>query len=158
MTLVEFSDEGLGVLLAMRTERDAPNRRIVLTKVAYVHLTPRSWGFVAYPEAWVQQNAAGIFVATEPKLAKIFRYPSRQRYEVAFLSKDLFDCAIQCLKERNISALYELIAVTFGTRQGFSIEAGCLLAPDEYSAETALVRDDGYIPRPPAISGGKNQL
>lgn len=60
MTLVEFSDEGLGVLLAMRTERDAPNRRIVLTKVAYVHLTPRSWGFVAYPEAWVQQNAAGI--------------------------------------------------------------------------------------------------
>ena len=96
----------------MKTDRDAANRRIVLTKVAYIRLDPRNFGFVAYPEVWIQQNAEGVFFAIEAKTGKNFRFPSRRRYEVGFLGKDIFECAIQCLKEHKIEALYELIAVT----------------------------------------------
>ena len=148
ITLVEFSDAGLGVLLASRTERDAANRRIVLSKVAYIRLEPKNWGFVALPEVWVGQDAAGVFTATEAKSGKLFRYPSRHRYEVCFLGKDLFDAAIQCLKDRKIEALYELIAVNFGVRPGFSIEAGCLLAPDDYAAEIDMKPDAEWVPTP----------
>ena len=150
LTLVEFSDAGLGVLLASRTDRDAPNRRIVLTKVAYVRLEPKNWGFMAYPEVWVQQDNDGIYTALEPKIGKLFRYPSRRRYEVAFVGKEIFDCAIQCLKDRKIASLYDLIGITFGARPGFSIEAGCLLAPDDYAAEPGAHRDDEWIPFPAA--------
>lgn len=151
LTLVEFSGEGLGILLAGVTERDAANRRIVLRKVAYVRIEPSAWGAAAYPEVWIQQDADGIFTAVESQSGKLFRHPSRRRYEVAFLSREIFDCAIQCVKERNVEPLYELVAVTLGQRPEFSIEAGCLLAPDDYAAETAYTTDDKWVAPPPRL-------
>jgi hypothetical protein len=151
ITLVEFSDQGLGVLLAAHTERDAANRRIVLKKVAYIHLEKKGWGACAFPEIWVQQNQEGIFLALEPQGGKIFRHPSRRRYEVAFLSKELFDCGIQCIKEHQPEPIYELIVVLFASRPGFSVESGFLLAPDDYAGETEFTPADQWVATPPPL-------
>jgi len=148
LTLVEFGD-ALGVLVAARTERDTDHRRIVLKKVGYIRLEPGGWGGTAYPEIHILQNAEGLFVAVEPRTNKILRHPSRRRYEIAFIGKDLFDCAIQCLRERDAEPLAELIAVTFAGRDGFSVEHGCLVAPDDYAAERTAVSEDGLLPTPP---------
>jgi hypothetical protein len=150
LTLVEFSD-ALGLLLASRTERDVQNRRLVLKGVGYIRLEPRSWGAAAYPEIWLQQTAAGLFVATDPRTHKVFRHPSRRRYEVAFLSRELFDCAIQCVKDKRVEPLYELLAVSLGNRPGFSVESGCLLAPDDYAAEHNLPSGVQWVDIPPRI-------
>ena len=148
LALVEFGD-CLGFLITARTERDAPNRRIILKKVAYVRLEPEGWGGTAYPEIHVQQNEEGLFMAVEPRTGKVLRHPSRPRYEIAFISKDIFECAIQCIKERKREPLCELVAVTFGTRQGFSLEAGNLLAPEDYAAERTAVPEDKFLSPPP---------
>lgn len=148
ITLVEFG-ESLAILLAAVTERDAENRRIVLKKVGYVRLDAKGWGVALYPEVWVSQTNDGLFFAMDPKTQKSFRYPSRRRYEVAFLSKDLFECAISCLKEKRPQPLMELIAVTFGSRPGFSVEAGCLLAPDDYAGEYSAPFAAGFTDPPP---------
>lgn len=151
ITLVEFSGEGLGILLAARTERDAVRRRLILKKVAYVRLEQRVWGAMAFPEVWIEQTAEGLFVALDAATGRVFRYPSARRYEVAFLSKDLFECAIQCVKEHKPDPLYELIAVTFATRPAFSIEAGFLVAPDDYAAEPATPSGKDWVPLPPRV-------
>lgn len=149
MVLVEFSDQGLGILLAAHTERDPANRRIVLKKVAYIRLEKKGWGAFAFPEIWVQQNQEGLFLALEPRGGKIFRHPSRRRYEVSFLSKELFDCCIQCIKEHAATPIYELLVVLFASRPGFSIESGFLLAPDDYAAETEFTPADQWVATPP---------
>lgn len=134
ITLIEFGD-GLGVLLAARTERHKEKRRLILKKVAYIRLGSDHWGVTAFPEVWVEQNEQKLFVATEPHTGRFFHDPSRRRYEVAFLSKELFDCAIQCIKDRDPRAIYELVAVTFGTREGFSVENEGLVGPEDYASE-----------------------
>jgi hypothetical protein len=155
LTLVEFS-EALGILIAARTERDASNRRVILKKVGYMRLEPEGWGGTAYPEIHLQQNDAGLFVAVEPRTGKVLRHPSLRRYEVAFISKELFDCAISCLKEHRAEPLYELIAVTFNGRDGFSVDAGCLVAPDDYAAERHAINVDEYLPVPPHFSSSQS--
>ena len=149
ITLVEFSGEGLGILLAAKTERDAANRRLVLKKVAYVRLEQKDWGATGFPEVWIQQDKDGLFLAIEAQSGNIFRHPSRPRYEVAFLSKEIFECSIQCLKEHKPGPLYELAAVTFASRPGFSVESGCLLAPDDYAAENSLPAGKEWMAVPP---------
>ena len=151
ISLIEFSDQGLCILLAGRTERDTANRRLVLKKVAHVRLGQKDWGGAAFPEIWIQQNKEGLFLAIDPASGKIFRHPSRRRYEIAFLSKDVFECGIQCLKERRIKPLYELLVVAFASRAGFSVEAGCLLAPDDYAAETTFIPADQWVSPPPPV-------
>jgi hypothetical protein len=153
ITLVEFGG-ALGVLIAERTERDGVNRRLVLRKVAYVRSDGRAWGVKGYAEVWIQQNKEGVFLAVEPASNKFFRYPSRPRYEVAFVSREIFDCAIQCLKERTFEPFYELLIVTFGGRPGFSVESGCLLASEDYAGETSVVPPAGWVADPmPAPAG-----
>lgn len=151
ITLIEFGD-GVGILLAARTERDAANKRVVLKKVGYIRLTPEGWGATACQEAWVGKDDAGIFRAIDAANGKVFRYPSRRRYEVAFISKEVFETAIQCVKEKNPLALYELIAVTFGRREDFSVEEGALVGPDDYSSDPNLVPGDQLIPFPNLIA------
>jgi hypothetical protein len=150
LTLVEFSDV-LGLLLASRTERDDANRRLVLKGVGYVRIEPRAWGAAAYPEVWLQQTPAGFFVATDPRTNRVFRHPSRRRYEVSFLSKEVFDCAIQCIKEKRVAPIYELAVVSLGARPGFSVESGCLLAPDDYASEHSLPGGVQWIDQPPRV-------
>lgn len=151
ITLIEFGD-GVGVLLAARTERDAVNKRVVLKRVGYVRLTPtEGWGATACQEVWVGKDDAGIFRATDAANGKQFRWPTRRRYEVAFLSPELFETAIQCIKDKNAIALYELIAVTFGRREDFSVEEGALVGPDDYSSDPNLAPPDQLLPFPPLI-------
>jgi hypothetical protein len=157
LTLVEFSGEGLGLLLTAITERDVANRRIVLKKVAYVRLEPKDWVFVALPEFCIQQNPDGVFVAVEAKSGKIFRHPSRRHYELAFLSKELFECCIQCLKDREAGPLFELAAVSLGSKPGFSVESGFLVAPDDYASETTYGQDDNWLAVPPRLKQGNGQ-
>lgn len=148
LTLVEFNN-ALGLLLASRTERDAPNRRIVLKGVGYIRIEQRGWGAAAYPEIWVQQAQSGLFLAIEPKTQRVFRHPSRRRYEVSFLSRDIFECAVQCIKEKRINPLYELVVITFGTRPDFTVESGCLLAPEDYAAESVMPGNMSWVEYPP---------
>lgn len=150
ITLIEFGD-GVGVLLAARTERDAEHKRVVLKKVGYVRLTPEGWGATACQEVWVGKDETGIFRATDAANGKFFRWPTHHRYEVAFLSPELFETAIQCLKDKNPIALYELIAVTFGRREDFSVEEGALVGPDDYSSDPNLDPPDLLLPFPPMI-------
>lgn len=151
LTLVEFGD-ALGVLIAARTERDTANKQILLKRVAYIRIEPSNWGAVAVPEVWIKQDQNGVFMALEPKTRKIFPYPSRKRYEFTFLSRELFECAIGCVKKKTVVPLYELIAISLGSRPGFSIEHGCLLAPDDYAAERTLVGSEKLVPPPSRIS------
>ena len=151
ITLVEFSGEGLGILLAQKTERDPARRRLVLKKAAYVRLERKDWGAMAFPEVWIEQDHEGLFIAVEAQTGKIFRHPSLRRYEVAFLAPDVFECSIQCLKEKRPEPLYELIAVTFASRPDFSVEAGFLVAPDDYAAEQSQEPPSGWIPLPPRV-------
>ncbi len=151
LTLVEFGD-GVGVLIAARTERDAANKRVVLKKVGYVRLTPDGWGASAVQEIWVGRNEQGLFTATDAASGRLFRYPSRRRYEVAFISQELFETAIQSIKQRTPGALYELIAVTFAGRGEFELEEGALVGPDDYSNEPNLIPPDQLIPFPPPMS------
>ncbi len=150
LTLIEFGD-GLSVLLAAATERDAEHKRVVLKKVAYIRLRPEGWGASACQEAWVGKDEQGVFTAAEAATGKLFRYPSRYRYEMAFISKDLFDTAIQCVKDRAPAALYELIAVTFAGREQFTLEQGALVGPDEYSAEKNLYPAEQLLAFPPEV-------
>ena len=147
LTIIEFGD-ALGLLLASRTERDLANRRLVLKKVGYIRMEPHRWGATAFGEVWIRQNEQGLFVAEESHSGCIFRQPSRRRYEVAFLSREIFDCAIQCLKDRKIEPIYDLICVNFANRQGFSLETGGLLAPDDYAAEPLDLPEDRCVPAP----------
>ncbi len=151
LTLVEFG-EALGVLVAGRTEPDPANRRLILKKVAYVRLEPDGWGAATLPEAWIQQNEEGLFMVVDPATGKIFRDPSKRRYEVGFLGKDIFECTIQCLKERKSEPLYELAVITFAKRKGFSMEHGGLMAPDDYAAERHAVSLDQLVPIPPRLN------
>ena len=149
ITLVEFSGEGLGILLAAQTDRDPSNRRLQLKKVAYIRIEQRTWGFSAFPEVWIQQNQEGMFLAVEAQSGRIFRHPSRRRYEIAFLSKEIFEAGIQCLKERMPEPLYELVAVSFGTRPDFSVDSGFLLAPEDYAAEVNYAQsEEQWVPFP----------
>jgi hypothetical protein len=103
------------------------------------------------PEVWIQQDREGLFLAVDAQSGKIFRHPSRLRYEVAFLSKEIFECSVQCLKERTPASLYELAVVTFAIRPGFGVEAGCLLAPEDYAGETSIEAGQEWVPFPPRI-------
>lgn len=150
ITLVEF-DRDLGVLLAGRTEQDAANKRLVLKKVAYVRLGSDQWGASPLPEVHIRQDKEGVFMAYEPQAQKVVRYPSKIRYEVAFLPKDLFDAALQCIKQRDPAPLYELIVVTFGERPGFEVEEGALVAPSDYASLQDRVPQDKLVPLPPAV-------
>jgi hypothetical protein len=153
LTLIEIGD-AFAVLIAARTEPDPANRRLVLKKVAYVRLESDGWGAAGLPEAWIQQNAEGLFLVVDPVTGRVFREPSRRRYEVGFLSKEIFECTIQCLKDRQPGPIYELAVVTFAKRKGFSFEAGGLLAPDDYAGERGVVPDDQLVPLPPRLSSG----
>lgn len=148
LTMVEFGD-ALGILLAERTERDTANRRIVLKKVAYIRFQEDGWGGVGLTEIWVEQDRNELFHAIEPKSGKVLRYPSRRRYEVAFLSREIFDCAIQCLRERQAESIYELVVVNFGTREGFSVEGGNLLTPEDYASERQPIDGVQWLDTPP---------
>jgi hypothetical protein len=150
MSLIEFGD-ALGLLLAARTERNTEKKQIVLKKVAYIRIESASWGAQAFPEIWIQQNKEGLYMAVEAENKRIFPYPSRHRYEVAFLGREIFECAIKCLKEKKITPLYELSVVIFASREGFSTENGYLLAPDSYAAEQPGFSEDKWIPPPPPI-------
>lgn len=150
ITLVEFGD-ALGLLLAARTEREPGKRRLILKKVAYLHLRAKSWGYTIYPEVWVEQMDGGVYRAIDAKSKKVFPNPSKRRYEVAFLKKEIFDCAIQCMKSRQVDAIYELIVVTFGKREGFEVEQGALLAPEDYATVTSLDSGEEWVPKPEAI-------
>ena len=150
ITLIEFGDH-LGLLLAERTERDETNRRLLLKKVAYLRIGAKGMGVVALPEVWIQQTREGIFAAADPTSGQVFRYPSRLRYEVAFLSRAVFDAAVQCLKSRSPGAINDLIVVSFAGRSGFSVEAGCLVGPDDYAAENVNEPPKGWIPFPPIL-------
>lgn len=147
LTLIEFGD-ALGMLIAARTEKDPEHRRLVLKKTGYLRITPNGWGVSGYQEVWIQQNKNGFFLAVEPSTKRVFRHPSRRRYEFGFLSKDVFDCALKNIRERRIQAIYELMVVLFGSRQDFSVEAGGLLAPDDYASETSLLGDDLLVASP----------
>jgi hypothetical protein len=147
IAIVEFGD-ALGLLLAERTERDAANRRLVLKKAVYIHIRQDGWGCTAFPEIWIGQVKDGPFTAVEPKSGKVLRHPSRRRYEVSFLTREIFECAIQCLKERDPKAIYELVLVTFGTREGFSVESGSLLAPEDYADVRDLEAGREWMPLP----------
>lgn len=151
ITLIEFGD-GVAILLAARTERDAAKKRVVLKKALYVRLTPEGWGFGASQEVWVGKDDAGIFRAIDAATGKVFRYPTRRRYEVAFISQELFDTAVICVKERNPIPLYELVAVTFGRREDFSVEEGALVGPDDYSSDPNIVPTDQLLPFPNMIT------
>ncbi|MCL5270348.1 MAG: hypothetical protein M1457_07330 [bacterium] len=148
ITLVEFGDAA-GLLLAQRTERVVDKRRLLLQKVAYVRLEEKTWGISAYPEVWIEQNAEGLFVAIDAATGKVFHDPSRRRYEVAFMSNEIFNLTIQCLKERKAEPIYELMVVSFALRPGFSAEKHGLLAPDDYAAERSAVADNQWVPYPP---------
>lgn len=147
LAIVEF-DLALGMLLSERTERDVPNRRLVLKKVAYIRIMENDWGVAAIPEIWIGQTRGGNFTAVEPKSGRILRHPSHKLYEVATLKREIFDCAIQCLKDRDPRAIYELAVVTFGSREGFSVESGSLLAPDDYAAVRELEPGREWMPPP----------
>jgi hypothetical protein len=150
LSLIEFAD-GLGLLVAERTERDAANRRLVLKKVAYVRIQENGWGASAHAELWIEQDKGGGFRAVEPKSGRVLRHPSRRRYEVAFLPRDIFDCAIQCIKDRQPDPLFDLALVTFGAREGFGVEQGNLLAPDDYADVRQLEPGREWFPTPPPI-------
>jgi hypothetical protein len=151
LTLVEFGD-ALGVLIAGRTEADPAHRRLILKKVAYVRLESDNWGAATFAEAWIQQTPEGLFTVLDPATQKVFRDPSRRRYEVGFMTKDLFDCTIQCLKDRKPGPIYELAVVTFAQRKGFSVVRGGLVAPDDYASERDAVPADRFVPLPPRLS------
>lgn len=154
LSLIEFGD-ALSLLLAERTERDVANRRLILKKVAYIRIKDDGWGVSGYPELWIEQNAEQTFQALEPKTGKILRYPSRRRYEVSFLTRDIFDCAIQCIKERQPDAIYELVLVTFGTREEFSVEANSLVGPGDYATERNLEPGREWLATPPLFEAGR---
>jgi hypothetical protein len=147
LTLIEFSDH-LGLLMAERTERDETNRRLVLRKVAYIRVGAEGTGVVALPEVWIQQTREGIFAAVDPASGQVFRFPSRLRYEVAFISRALFEATLQCLKSRSTAAINDLIVVNFSGRSGFTVEAGCLVGPDDYAAENVQEPPKGWVPFP----------
>ncbi len=147
LSLIEFGD-ALGLLLAAKTERNLERKQIILKRVAYIRIDSTSWGAQAIPEVWIQQDNEGLYTAIEAKSKKIFRYPSRDRYEMAFLSREIFECAIKCLKEKNMTPLYELCVVIFASRDGFDAENGCLLAPDSYAAERPELDGDQWITTP----------
>ncbi len=154
ITLIEFGD-GIGVLLAARTERDNEHKRVVLKKVAYIRLTPEGWGATALPEAWVGKGEDGIYRAMDAANGKLFRWPTRRLYEFAFISAEIFETAIQCMKDKNPVALYELVAVTFGTHKDFSVEEGALVGPDDYSSDPNLASPDLLLPFPPVIKAAE---
>jgi hypothetical protein len=148
LSLIEFAD-GLGLLLAERTERDAANRRLLLKKVAYVRIQDSGWGASACAELWIEQDKDGVFRAVEPKSGRVLRHPSRRRYEVAFLTRDIFECAIQCIKDRQPDPLFDLTLVTFGARDGFGVDRGNLLAPADYADIRQLEAGREWFPPPP---------
>ena len=147
VALVEFGED-LGILLAARTERDTVNRRLVLKKVAYLRIGPQGWGATALPEVWIHQNESGICMAIEPRTGKVFRHPSRLRYEVVFLSPEIFECAVQCLKQQRVEPVYDLIVVAFSSRDGFSVENKGLVGPEGYADERELAGEDQWMPTP----------
>ena len=153
LTVVEFGD-ALGLFLAARTERDSANRRIVLRKVAYVRLEPEAWGVTAFKEIRIEQKDS-VFVAVEPASGKYFRDPSRRRYEIVFLSPEIFECAIQSVKERNPGPIHELVLVTLSNRPGFRVEDGVLSAPEDYAAERGTVEQDRLIAPPERVAPGR---
>lgn len=153
ITLIEFGD-ALGLLLATRTERDPENRRIVLSRVAHVRLERRGWGASPYPTVYVEQLPDGLYRAVEAQSKRIFPYPSRRRYEVGFISKDIFEAAVNCLKQRTIGPVYDLVAVTFGSRPDFDIEYGCLLGPEDYASEKSLEPPLQWTSPPPIMTSG----
>ena len=132
--------------------RDTANRRLALHNGAYIRLQEHGWSAAAYPELWIEQTKDGVFRAVEPKSGNILRYPSRRRYEVSFLTHDIFDCAIECLKEKQSKPLYELVVVTFGNREGFIVDAGNLLAPDDYASVRELEPGRQWFPTPPLFT------
>ena len=150
ISLIEFGD-ALGLLLAAKTERNTERKQIILKKVAYIRIDSTSWGAQAIPEVWIQQDNGGLYTAIEAKSKKIFHCPSRDRYEVAFLTRGIFECAIKCLKEKNITPLYELCVVIFASRDGFDAENGYLLAPSSYAAERPELDGDKWISIPSAV-------
>jgi hypothetical protein len=156
LSLVEFGD-ALGLLLAERTERDVANRRLLLKKVVYLRIKEDGWGVTPYPEIWIEQTKEGHFRAVEPRTGDILRYPSRRHYEVSFLTRDIFECAIQCLKERDTRPIYELAMVNFGTREGFSVEAGSLLAPGDYADEREPDQGRQWLPTPMPMEADKKK-
>ena len=147
VTLVEFADN-LGLLFASQTEQDTARRRVVLKKVAYIRISSNGWGGTAFPEVWIEQSASGTYQARETKTGAIFQHPSRRQYEVVFLSRDIFDMAIQCLKQRNLVPLLELVMVTFSTCEGFELDSGALVGPDDYAALREIPPKAQWIPPP----------
>ncbi len=147
LTLIEFGD-ALGLLLATRTERLAEQRRVALKKVAYVRISGQSWGRMAYPEIWIQKNEDGLFVAQDAASGRIFHDPSKRIFEIAFLSPEIFECTIQCLKEGKPGPLLELVALSFCHRPGFSLEQNYLVAPEDYAAERHAITRDIWVPDP----------
>lgn len=150
ITLIEFGDH-LGLLLADRTERDESNRRLLLKKTAYLRLGADGFGASMFPEVWVQQTPQGVFVAADPASGQVFRFPSRPRYEIAFLSRPVFEAAVQCLRSRSMAAINDLIVVSFAGRSGFSVEAGCLVGPEDYAAESVQEPPKGWVPFPSVL-------
>lgn len=148
ITLIEFGD-ALGFLLGMQTEKDNTQRRLILRKAAYVRIDESGWGVSGFKEVWIQQNKTGIFLAIDAATRKAFRYPSKRHYEFGFLSKDVFACAAETIKQGQVQALLELLLVVFGDRPDFSVEGGGLLGPEDYAAETALLNSDQMVPLPP---------
>ena len=88
-------------------------------------------------------------MAVDPTTHRTFPYPSRRHYEFSFLNGEIFDCAVENLKERRIQPIYELLVVTFGNRPNFSVEEGGLVGPEDYAAETNLVNPDQLVSPPP---------
>lgn len=152
LTVVEFGD-ALGLFLAARTERDVANRRIILKKVAYIRLEPEAWGVTAFKEIWIEQKE-GVFMAIEPASGKYFRDPSRRRYEIAFLSPEIFECAIQSVKAHNPGPIHDLLLVTLSKRPGFRVEDGALSAPEDYAAEREILGQDRLIAPPERVTAG----